>query len=141
MNSIFNICLIYFHIYSSYIANITSVDNSSSSYVVEDEDDESRTSVALSFQDVRRLEDTAEHLRRGDSVLAVFPETTSFYRGIVVKNPKAPTHSAGLWEVIIRFEDDEDETGKAPPRRIPARFVLRKEDVEQEEEDEDDENE
>ena len=125
----------------AYAANVTSVDNSSSTYVVEDEDDESRTSVALSFQDVRRLEDAAEHLRRGDSVLAVFPETTSFYRGIVVKNPKAPTHNAGLWEVIIRFEDDEDETGKAPPRRIPARFVLRKEDVEQDEDDEDDENE
>ena len=122
------------------LGNVIGVDESNNTYVVEDEDDESRTSVVLPFHDVRRLEDSAEHLRRGDSVLAVFPETTSFYRGVVVKNPKAPAHSNGLWEVIVRFEDDEDETGKAPPRRIPSRFVLRREDVEQDDDDDDDDN-
>ena len=112
-------------------------------YEVQDEDDINRT-VILNHTDVRRLEDNAIHIRRGDSVLAVFPETTSFYRGIVVKNPKAPSHSSGSgqWgDVIVRFEDDEDETGKAPPRRVPARFVLRCDDVEPEDDDDDDTNE
>jgi hypothetical protein len=120
------------------LANIVSVHDGS--YEVQDEDDPTRT-VILSYENVRRLEDTASHLRRGDSVLAVFPETTSFYRGVVIKNPKSSNHSGSLWEVIIRFEDDEDETGKAPLRRVPARFVLRKEDVEPEEEDEEEYNE
>jgi hypothetical protein len=31
-----------------------------------------------------------------------------------------------IWEVIVRFEGDEDEAGKIPPRRVPARFVLRR---------------
>lgn len=47
----------------------------------------------------------------------------------MAKNPKAPTGAAS-WDVVVRFEDDEDETGKPPPRRVPARFVLRRGDVE-----------
>jgi hypothetical protein len=38
----------------------------------------------LNYHDVRRLEDSAAHLRRGDHVLAVFPETTSFYRSSII---------------------------------------------------------
>jgi hypothetical protein len=37
----------------------------------------------------------------------------------------------------VRFEDDEDATGKAPARRVPARFVLRRGDVEPEDDDDD----
>ena len=76
------------------------------------------------------MEDSASHVRKGDQVLAVFPDTTSFYRAVVAKNPKTPTHVNSPWDVIVRFEDDEDETGVAPPRRVPARFVLRRADVE-----------
>lgn len=97
---------------------------------MQDEDDIART-INLRPDDVKRLEDTTAHLRKGDKVLAVFPETTSFYRALVVKNPKAPG-----WEVIVRFEDDEDATGKAPARKVPARFVLRRSDVEPEDEEE-----
>lgn len=98
-------------------------------YEVQDEDDTSRV-MLLNYHDVRRLEDSAAHLRRGDHVLAVFPETTSFYRSILAKTPKTPTHGNGLWEAIVRFEDDEDESGKAPPRRVPARFILKRSYVE-----------
>ena len=35
------------------------------------------------------------------------------------------------WDVVVRFEDDEDETGVAPPRKVPARFVLKRADVEE----------
>ena len=81
---------------------------------------------------MKRLEDSASHLRKGDAVLAVFADTTSFYRAIVAKNPKAPAHVNSPWEVVVRFEDDEDETGVAPPRRVPARFVLKESEVEDE---------
>ena len=60
--------------------------------------------------------------------MGVFPETTSFYRATVVKSPKAPTSSGSTqthWEVVVRFDDDEDEAGKWPARRVPAHFVLR----------------
>lgn len=106
------------------------VDFDGTIYEVQDEDEVAKT-VKLPFSDVKRLEDTASHLKRGDIVLAVFPDTTSFYKATVVKNPKPPTHSNGSWEVIVRFEDDEDDTGKAPARRVPARFVLRIDDIEE----------
>ena len=60
---------------------------------------------------MKRLEDSASHLRKGDAVLAVFADTTSFYRAIVAKNPKAPAHVNSSWDVVVRFEDDEDENG------------------------------
>lgn len=75
---------------------------------------------------VRRLEDTSTDINRGDRVMGVFPETTSFYRATVVKTPKDPSVSGqDGWEVVVRFDDDEDEAGKWPARRVPARFVLR----------------
>ena len=49
--------------------------------------------MSLPQSDVRRLDDVSTHLRRGDSVLAVFPETTSFYAAVVYKAPKAMAHS------------------------------------------------
>ena len=97
-------------------------------YEVQDEDDESR-SMHLPADCVKRLEDTTSQLRKGDKVLAVFPETTSFYRAHVVKNPK-PAHGNSNGELVVRFEDDEDESGKAPARRVPGRFVLLRKDVE-----------
>lgn len=86
-------------------------------YEVQDEDDITR-SMQLGEHEVKRLEDGTAHQRKGDKVLAVFPETTSFYRALVVKNPKAPG-----WDVVVRFEDDEDSSGVAPARKIPNRFV------------------
>ena len=112
-------------------------------YEVQDEDDINRL-MHLPVDNVKRLEDSALHLRKGDRVLAVFPETTSFYRAHVVKNPKPPANPNGNWDVVVRFEDDEDETGRAPARRVPGRFVLLRRDVddldddEEEEEDDDD---
>lgn len=105
------------------LGNVLDYEASSGQYAVQDEDDVSRV-VTLSWTDIRRLEDSAIHLRKGDSVLAVFPETTCFYRATLAKSPKQPTGST--WEVVVRFEDDEDETGKIPARRVPARFVLRR---------------
>ena len=111
-------------------------------YLVQDEDDVSRV-ISLTYDDVRRLDDSSASLRRGDSVLAVFPETTSFYRAVVVKTPKTSgsnsnNSSSGNGEVVVKFEDDEDEAGRNPARRVPARFVLRRSDVEEGDDSEDD---
>jgi hypothetical protein len=119
------------------LGNVLDYDPRSQTYAVQDEDDVSRV-VTLLYSNVKRLEDSAAHLRRGDAVYAVFPETTSFYRAVVVKNPKTPLNPTGAWDVVVRFEDDEDETGKIPARRVPARFVLERTVVEGDDESEDD---
>lgn len=85
--------------------------------------------MKLSFQQVRRLEDSAVDIYRGDRVMGVFPETTCFYRATVVKSPKELTGEEDggeqQWEVVVRFDDDEDDKGRWPARRVPARFILR----------------
>ncbi len=113
------------------LGNVLEYDPKSQCYEIQDEDDVSRVMI-LGFSDVRRLEDASQSLRRGDPVLAVFPETTSFYRAVVAKNPKSNRNGDrdSNNEVIIKFDDDEDDSGKNPARRVPARFVLRRSDLE-----------
>lgn len=106
------------------LGNVIDYDATTQRYFVQDEDEVNRI-MQLAYDDVRRLDDSCANLRRGDAVLAVFPETTSFYRAVVVKTPKAPAS-----EVVVKFEDDEDESGRNPARRVPSRFVLRRSDVE-----------
>lgn len=116
------------------LGNIIDYDPHRDVYEVQDEDETSRI-MHLSSREVRKLDDSTSQHRKGDSVLCVFPETTSFYRAIVAKNPKPPLHGNSGWELIVRFEDDEDDSGHAPPRRVPGRFALRRSDVEDDEDD------
>jgi hypothetical protein len=117
------------------LGNVLDYNHTTLTYEIQDEDDISRV-MSLPSTDVKRLDDSSSHLRRGDSVMAVFPETTSFYRATVVKNPKP---SGFKDDVIVKFKDDEDNNGKNPARKIPARFVLRRGDIEDtEDSDEDD---
>jgi len=44
----------------------------------------------------------------GDAVLAVFPDTTSFYHGRISK-PVKQRGSGG--EISVQFDEDEDESG------------------------------
>uniref|UniRef100_A0A7S3XKW5 SGF29 C-terminal domain-containing protein n=1 Tax=Heterosigma akashiwo TaxID=2829 RepID=A0A7S3XKW5_HETAK len=87
-------------------------------YTVQDEDDVTKV-MDLDHNRVLRLNDGSTHFSKGDAVLAMFPETTSFYRGLVHK----PANTDNMLQ--IRFEDDEDGQGRTPSRHIPSRFVLR----------------
>nr|CCA14655.1 conserved hypothetical protein [Albugo laibachii Nc14] len=68
----------------------------------------------------------AERLKKGEwimyrlyeRVMAMYPNTTSFYRATVqVPNPR------GSPCVLLKFDDDADEDGTAPDRKVPFRFV------------------
>jgi SAGA-associated factor 29 len=120
------------------LGNVLEYDPKAQVYVVQDEDDVSRV-MTVPYADVRRLEDSITNLRRGDRILAVFPETTSFYPAVVAKNPKPSGNvqqAGAAWDVIVKFDDDEDVSGKNPARRVPARFVLRLEDQNESDDDE-----
>jgi hypothetical protein len=120
-------------------------------YDVQDEDDTSKL-IRLPWNHVIRLSmGTEGTFEKGTDCMAIFPETTSFYRAKVSKNPvweldnsalsATPSSSstttttsrdrAGEFnvtpvvkEVIVKFEDDEDGSGKTPHRRVPARYVI-----------------
>ena len=96
-------------------------------YDVQDEDDTSKL-IRLPWNHVMRLSVGAENVfRKGTACMAIFPETTSFYRSKVSKNPAWRLDRSGtpvVKEMIVKFEDDEDANGRTPHRRVPSRYVI-----------------
>lgn len=111
----------------------------SETYDVQDEDDTSKL-IRLPWNHVMRLSTGTEGwFEKSARVMAIFPETTSFYRAIISKQPTwtsgtsaeevlggvGNAHKPRVKEVILKFEDDEDtESGKTPHRRVPSRYVI-----------------
>ncbi|CAM9305393.1 unnamed protein product, partial [Ectocarpus sp. 12 AP-2014] len=91
-------------------------------YEVKDADDPLKQ-IEVPDHNVIRLREGGQGFAKGDDVLAVFPDTTSFYRGTISKQP---VRKAGLVaELVVQFEDDADQdTGKTPHRRINSKLVL-----------------
>ena len=51
-------------------------------------------------------------------VMAMYPNTTSFYFAtVVIPNPEGSTY------VVVRFDDDADDAGRIPVRKIPYRYI------------------
>ena len=98
-------------------------------YDVQDEDDTSKL-IRLPWTHVMQLSSAADGDRytKNKECMAIFPETTSFYRAIVSKSPvwtwdeqrRAPV----VHELVVKFEDDEDAAGRTPHRRVPSRYVI-----------------
>jgi SAGA-associated factor 29 len=96
-------------------------------YDVQDEDDTSKL-IRLPWTHVMRLSSGTEGVfTKLKDCMAIFPETTSFYRATVSKSPVWKIDRGGLpmvKEIIVKFEDDEDAQGRTPHRRVPARYVI-----------------
>jgi len=96
-------------------------------YDVQDEDDTSKL-IRLPWSHVMRLSTGAEGcFLKGADCMAIFPETTSFYKSKVAKAPvwKLDHGFPCVKEIVVQFEDDEDAaTGKTPKRRVPSRYVI-----------------
>jgi len=96
-------------------------------YDVQDEDDTSKL-IRLPWSHVMRLSTGAEGcFLKGADCMAIFPETTSFYKSKVAKSPvwKLDHGFPCVKEIVVQFEDDEDAaTGKTPKRRVPSRYVI-----------------
>jgi SAGA-associated factor 29 len=118
------------------LASVQRFYSDTETYDVQDEDDTSKL-IRLPWHHVMRLSTGTEGtFVKGTACMAIFPETTSFYRAVVSKDPiwildhnlsmkpgTGPIPSTK--EIIVKFEDDEDSTtGKAPNRRVPSRFVI-----------------
>lgn len=96
-------------------------------YDVQDEDDTSKL-IRLPWNHVMRLSSGEEGFIKGADVMAIFPETTSFYRAIVSKRPvwelEPGSKNPIVKELILKFEDDEGSNGRTPHRRVPSRYVI-----------------
>ncbi|OQR88549.1 hypothetical protein THRCLA_10253, partial [Thraustotheca clavata] len=110
------------------LASVIKVDSMTRLYEVEDEDSGDEETEGKRHHLVPR--DWIVPLPREDQinewisfkwnqkVLAMYPNTTSFYPAIVVI-PNPP----GSLYVVVKFEDDADELGYSPERKVPFRFV------------------
>ena len=56
---------------------------------------------------------------RKSLVLALYPQTTCFYRAIVQEQPKLPTD-----QYKVLFEDSSYPEGYSPPLGVPQRYVI-----------------
>mmetsp|Transcript_42275 Transcript_42275/g.47761 ORF Transcript_42275/g.47761 Transcript_42275/m.47761 type:complete len:500 (+) Transcript_42275:131-1630(+) len=96
-------------------------------YDVQDEDDTSKL-IRLPWSHVMRLSTGAEGcFVKGADCMAIFPETTSFYKSLVAKSPvwKLDHGVPCVKEIVVQFDDDEDiNTHKTPKRRVPSRYVI-----------------
>ncbi|CAM9647860.1 unnamed protein product [Scytosiphon promiscuus] len=92
-------------------------------YELKDDDDKEGIGMLTAPRSlVIRLEDSTKGVQKGERVLAVFPDTTSFYLGTVHRVPK-PAPGAER-RIDVKFNDDADDTGRTPARPLPARYVV-----------------
>ena len=61
------------------------------------------------------------NLNKGDTVMAVYPETTSFYPANVVQMRKVASGAV----CYVLFQDDKDEMGVTHEKPIPTNMVLK----------------
>ena len=94
------------------------------SYDIADVDDSQRYQVPENQVTVLDLIDSSRKLSKGESVYAVYPDTTAFYLAIV---SAAPRRGAGAEPAItVQFEgDDADFTGQVPHKTVPLKYVIR----------------
>jgi hypothetical protein len=63
-----------------------------------------------------------DRLSKGDTVYAVYPDTTSFYRASVVQAPRR-TGGANAF-VMVNFVDDSDEFGVTHDKAVNLKHVI-----------------
>jgi len=60
-------------------------------------------------------------LRPGQMVLALYPDTTCFYKAIV----HTPPASRRQRDYLVEFEDESEPTGRSEATNVPQKYVLR----------------
>ena len=61
----------------------------------------------------------------GQLVLALYPDTTCFYRAYVYMPPSQSAPNAqGRRDYLIQFEDENEASGLSEPMRVPQKYVL-----------------
>jgi len=81
----------------------------------EGEDGDSPKEYMLSVSNVVELPLQC-HFEKGDLTLAMFPGTTSFYPAVVVRRTRDYCE--------VQFEDDADETGQTPARKVRIGHIV-----------------
>jgi SAGA-associated factor 29 len=87
-------------------------------YDIADVDNSKRYSLAEANVAVLDLVDSSKRLSKGEDVLAVYPDTTSFYLASVIQAPRRSTMGIEP-AVTVQFHGDADDLGEEPPGSQP----------------------
>ncbi|MFH4982549.1 hypothetical protein AB6A40_009258 [Gnathostoma spinigerum] len=107
------------------LAEVISV-HSTNKYEVKDVDGEQNVKVVAKSRLIQLpcwradpLRDSHALFPRNAIVLALYPQTTCFYKGAVERAPRTADE-----DYLIAFEDSTYKTGYSPPFSVPQRYVL-----------------
>lgn len=64
------------------------------------------------------------NLRVGDSIYAVYPDTTAFYPGTISQGPRKIAGVGGGSFVMVSFVDDHDEHGITHDKAIMVKHIM-----------------
>jgi len=64
---------------------------------------------------------------RGQWILALYPDTTCFYKALVHTPPSEMQGAAAgaPREYLVEFEDESEASGKSEPMRVPTKYIMR----------------
>ena len=103
------------------LGKVTGFNPETSIYKIQDEDiDSGSKNYTLPHSQVMQL-GLNTNLNRGNNIMAVYPETTSFYPATVVTTRKV---AAGAM-VYVLFQDDKDEMGVTHEKPIPLNLIIK----------------
>jgi hypothetical protein len=103
------------------LAKVLHHDPTTGVYKLADEDVESNKIFHLPESQVVLC--GVEKLSRGDSIYAVYPDTTSFYQANVALAPRKQGTTAGAF-VMVNFVDDSDEFGVTHDKAVSIQHVI-----------------
>ena len=61
---------------------------------------------------------------RGQWILALYPDTTCFYKAMV-HTPPSDMAGGPPKDYLVEFEDESEESGRSAPMRVPTKYILR----------------
>ncbi|XP_070524551.1 SAGA-associated factor 29 [Cardiocondyla obscurior] len=109
------------------LAEVVQFNPATNKYEVDDIDEEQKDRHTLSRRRVvplplmRANPETDPHalFSKGSTVMALYPQTTCFYKAVVQRLPATATE-----EYLILFEDAAYTTGYSPPLNVAQRYVI-----------------
>jgi len=109
------------------LAEVVSFNHGTGKYDVDDIDEEQKDRHTLSKRKVIPLptmranpETSPEALyEKGTTVMAIYPQTTCFYKGVIKDQPATPSDD---YEVL--FEDPSYADGYSPPLSVAQRYII-----------------
>ncbi len=93
-------------------------------YDILDVDDSKKYLLPESQVIVLDCVDSTRKLTKGETIAALYPDTTCFYPAVISQAPRRTAVGAEP-AVVVQFVDDYDELGAIPHRTVSLKYVLR----------------